>query len=218
MSLDRELTIKERKVVFDKCKTYLDYFFDNFSIEYDHFYDRAKKKTKANTTENVYGPCVELMNYQLLKDNNIHCIKNDEMFWNDIGHETHDGYSYGDFSIELACEFYQLEVTTIYSPKGYKSIKKKLLDKLKNAMKYKDQGIIFINLMDWMMTPDQLNCLKKFIWEVEKSKYNFDKVEAVAFIKHDMNFKVKKMEIIYKPDSTKDLTKLEELAIMYSIN
>ena len=220
MSLHRGLTMEEREVLFDKSKKYLKYFFDNFTIEHDHFYDRAKKLKKAKGFENIYCPCVELMNYQLLKDNNIHCIKNDEMFWNDTGRPEHDGYTYGDFSIELGCNFYQLEVTAIYNPKEYRAIKKKLTSKLINATKYKDQGIIFLNLMDWFLDPDSIECLKKFVWDEKetKTKYNFDKVEAIFFIKHDLNYKVKKVELIQNPKSNKRLTELEELAIMYSIN
>lgn len=216
MSLDRELTIKEKKEIFKKSKYFLEYFFDNSTIEHAHFYDRAKCKKKIKSLENIYCPCVELMNYKLLKENNIHCIKNNEMFWNDIENEGYDGYSYGDFSLEINYDFYQLEVTSIYSPKNYRSIKKKLLIKLINSMKYKDQAIIFVNMMNWFISPEDICFLRKFIWETKKTKYNFEKVEAVAFIKHDLNFKVKRIEFIQKTNSTKDLTELKDLAIMYN--
>jgi len=217
MSLDRDLTMTQRKTLFHKSKDYLSYFFDNFHIENSHFYDRAKKIDKPKGLENLYCPCVELMNYKLLKDFDIHCMKNDEMFWNDTGLPCHDGYSYGDFSIELDLEFYQLEVTAIYNPKEYKSMRNKLTRKLINTMKYKDQGIIFVNLMDWFPSAEDIHQIKDYTWKNAKTKYNFNKVEAIFFIKHDLDYKVKKIEFVQHPNSTNDLRKLKEMEMKTNI-
>jgi len=214
MSLHRELTLIESIDLLKKSKKYLNNFLDNFSIEYSENYEPAKRIKKLNALENVYGPCVELMNYHALKKHGIHCINNNEMLWNDIGREEYDGSSWGDFSVEIDSQFYQLEVTTIYAPKDYRPIKKRLQRKIATATKYKDQGIIFLNLMNWFPGRNEVSQLESFIWNLNEK---YEKVEAVTLIKHDMNYEIKKMEVIQKANSDRDLTKLKEMAMMCNI-